>query len=191
MRLFGFFSTATVAGLAMAFAQRREMRVAISFIGEGGSSLGEWHEAINACASRKLPAIFCVQNKSYAEIGTRRAKYLDSKDGSPKKMFKWAGQMVYWIWFCKIHSGNMGALTPEEELARREEQEEEERRIAAGGKPKRRKKSKYAFTAAPEEYQGIAGPHYHVDIMTAKKEAEEKAALEQTDNPAADLDDKD
>ena len=41
-------------------------RVALSFIGEGGSSLGEWHEAINACAAAKLPAIFCLQNNQTA-----------------------------------------------------------------------------------------------------------------------------
>jgi len=40
--------------------------VALSFIGEGGSSLGEWHEAINLCAARKLPAIFCLQNNQTA-----------------------------------------------------------------------------------------------------------------------------
>src|SRR5262249_21511791 len=28
--------------------------------------LGEWHEAINACAARQLPAIFCVQNNQTA-----------------------------------------------------------------------------------------------------------------------------
>jgi TPP-dependent pyruvate/acetoin dehydrogenase alpha subunit len=38
----------------------------VSFIGEGGSSLGEWHEAINLCAVRKLPVIFCVQNNQTA-----------------------------------------------------------------------------------------------------------------------------
>jgi len=59
-------STLSVAGLAMAFALRREPRVAVSFIGEGGSSLGEWHEAINVCAARRLPAIFCVQNNQTA-----------------------------------------------------------------------------------------------------------------------------
>jgi 2-oxoisovalerate dehydrogenase E1 component len=59
-------STLTIAGLAMAFAQQREGRVAVSFIGEGGSSLGEWHEAINLCAARRLPAIFCVQNNQTA-----------------------------------------------------------------------------------------------------------------------------
>src|SRR5712691_1233037 len=56
----------TIAGIAMAFALRKTERVAVSFIGEGGTSLGEWHEAINACAARKLPAIFCVQNNQTA-----------------------------------------------------------------------------------------------------------------------------
>jgi 2-oxoisovalerate dehydrogenase E1 component len=56
----------TIAGIAMAFHLRREDRVAVSFIGEGATSLGEWHEAINACAARKLPAIFCVQNNQTA-----------------------------------------------------------------------------------------------------------------------------
>ena len=56
----------TMAGMAMAFALERSDRVALSFIGEGGSSLGEWHEAINVCAAAKLPAIFCLQNNQMA-----------------------------------------------------------------------------------------------------------------------------
>jgi 2-oxoisovalerate dehydrogenase E1 component len=58
--------TLTIAGIAMAFARESSGRVAVSFIGEGGSSLGEWHEAINLCAARRLPAIFCVQNNQTA-----------------------------------------------------------------------------------------------------------------------------
>ena len=58
--------TMTIAGMAMAFAREGEGRVALSFIGEGGSSLGEWHEAINVCAARRLPAVFCVQNNQTA-----------------------------------------------------------------------------------------------------------------------------
>jgi 2-oxoisovalerate dehydrogenase E1 component len=50
----------------MAFARDGSGRVAVSFIGEGGTSLGEWHEAINVCAARRLPAIFCVQNNQTA-----------------------------------------------------------------------------------------------------------------------------
>jgi 2-oxoisovalerate dehydrogenase E1 component len=64
----------TIAGIAMAFKLDSEARgprpeacrVAVSFVGEGTTSLGEWHEAINACAARKLPAIFCVQNNQTA-----------------------------------------------------------------------------------------------------------------------------
>jgi len=59
-------STLTAAGMAMAFHREGSGRVALSFIGEGGSSLGEWHEAINLCAARKLPAIFCIQNNQTA-----------------------------------------------------------------------------------------------------------------------------
>src|SRR5262249_37207013 len=59
-------SSLSVAGMAMAFATERSERVAISFIGEGGTSLGEWHEAINLCAARRLPAVFCVQNNQTA-----------------------------------------------------------------------------------------------------------------------------
>jgi 2-oxoisovalerate dehydrogenase E1 component len=56
----------TLAGIALAFQLDRSDRVAVSFIGEGATSLGEWHEAITACAARKLPAIFCVQNNQTA-----------------------------------------------------------------------------------------------------------------------------
>jgi len=59
-------STLTIAGVAMAFAREDSGRVAVSFIGEGGSSLGEWHEAINLCATHRLPAVFCVQNNQTA-----------------------------------------------------------------------------------------------------------------------------
>ena len=56
----------TIAGMALAFSRDGSGRVAISFIGDGGSSLGEWHEAINLCAVRRLPAIFCIQNNQTA-----------------------------------------------------------------------------------------------------------------------------
>ena len=59
-------STLSVAGMAMAFAREGSGRVAVSFIGEGGSSLGEWHEAVNLCAARRLPAIFCIENNQTA-----------------------------------------------------------------------------------------------------------------------------
>ena len=56
----------TLTGMAMAFAQQGDGRVAIPLVGDGATSLGEWHEAINLCAVRKLPAVFCVQNNQTA-----------------------------------------------------------------------------------------------------------------------------
>jgi 2-oxoisovalerate dehydrogenase E1 component len=58
--------TATITGIAMAFTVEKSERVAVSFIGEGGASLGEWHEAINLCAARRLPIVFCIQNNQTA-----------------------------------------------------------------------------------------------------------------------------
>jgi 2-oxoisovalerate dehydrogenase E1 component len=56
----------TLAGMALAFAQQGEGRVAVTFVGEGATSLGEWHEAINLSATRRLPIVFCVQNNQTA-----------------------------------------------------------------------------------------------------------------------------
>ena len=63
-------ATCTVTGSGLAFKMREEERVAVSFIGEGGSSLGEWHESINLAAARKLPVLFCLQNNQTA-LSTR------------------------------------------------------------------------------------------------------------------------
>jgi 2-oxoisovalerate dehydrogenase E1 component len=59
-------ATCTVTGYGLAFARRSEPRVAVSFLGEGGSSLGEWHESINFAAALRLPVVFCVQNNQTA-----------------------------------------------------------------------------------------------------------------------------
>jgi 2-oxoisovalerate dehydrogenase E1 component len=59
-------SSLSAAGMGLAFARSGHARVAVSFIGEGGSSLGEWHEAINLCAVRRLPVIFCLENNQTA-----------------------------------------------------------------------------------------------------------------------------
>ncbi len=59
-------STMIATGMAFAFPLQGSDRIAISFIGEGGASLGEWHEAINLAAARKLPIVFCLQNNQTA-----------------------------------------------------------------------------------------------------------------------------
>ncbi len=53
-------------GVAMAFKQRGEKRVSITYTGDGGSSEGDFYEALNFAGAFKLPAIFMVQNNGYA-----------------------------------------------------------------------------------------------------------------------------
>lgn len=59
-------SSCTATGMALAMKLLKTSRVAISFIGEGGSSLGEWHESINFAAALNLPIVFCLENNQTA-----------------------------------------------------------------------------------------------------------------------------
>ena len=59
----------TLIGIARAFQARGEDRVCVGFIGDGGASLGEWHEAINFAAVRRLGMVFVVENNQWA-LGT-------------------------------------------------------------------------------------------------------------------------
>jgi 2-oxoisovalerate dehydrogenase E1 component len=54
------------AGCAFAFRQRRSDRVALNFIGEGGTSTGDFHEGLNMAAVWKLPLVLVVENNRYA-----------------------------------------------------------------------------------------------------------------------------
>ncbi|HVT61291.1 MAG TPA: dehydrogenase E1 component subunit alpha/beta [Thermoanaerobaculia bacterium] len=54
------------AGCAFAFRQSGSDRLAISFIGEGGTSTGDFHEGLNMAAVWKLPLILVVENNRYA-----------------------------------------------------------------------------------------------------------------------------
>jgi len=53
-------------GVAMAFKQRNEQRVAITYTGDGGSSEGDFYEGLNFAGAFKLPVIYFVQNNGYA-----------------------------------------------------------------------------------------------------------------------------
>jgi pyruvate dehydrogenase E1 component alpha subunit len=53
-------------GLAMAFRMRREDRCALTFFGDGATSRGDWHEAMNWAGLDKLPVIFVFENNGLA-----------------------------------------------------------------------------------------------------------------------------
>lgn len=54
------------AGAALAFKMRREPRVALTWIGDGGSSVGDFHEGLNFAAVQQLPLIVILENNGWA-----------------------------------------------------------------------------------------------------------------------------
>jgi 2-oxoisovalerate dehydrogenase E1 component len=53
-------------GVALAHKLRGENKVAVAFTGEGGTSEGDFHEALNTAAVWDLPVIFIIENNGYA-----------------------------------------------------------------------------------------------------------------------------
>jgi pyruvate dehydrogenase E1 component alpha subunit len=53
-------------GMAMAFKLRREPRVAMTWFGDGSTSRGDFHEAMNWAGVQKLPVVFVLENNQYA-----------------------------------------------------------------------------------------------------------------------------
>ena len=52
-------------GVALAHKLSKEKKVALAFSGEGGTSEGDFHEALNVAAVWNLPVIFLVENNGY------------------------------------------------------------------------------------------------------------------------------
>lgn len=52
-------------GIALAHTLRKENKVTLAFTGEGGTSEGEFHEALNVAAVWDLPVIFLIENNGY------------------------------------------------------------------------------------------------------------------------------
>ncbi|HET7104914.1 MAG TPA: thiamine pyrophosphate-dependent dehydrogenase E1 component subunit alpha [Terracidiphilus sp.] len=54
-------------GIALGYKMLRKPNVVVALTGEGSTSLGFWHEAVNFAGVHKLPIIFVVENNGYAE----------------------------------------------------------------------------------------------------------------------------
>ncbi len=66
------------AGAALAFQLRGESRVAVSLVGDGGSSKGDFLEAINVASAFTLPLVLVVVNNQWA-ISVPRSKQNTAK----------------------------------------------------------------------------------------------------------------
>jgi TPP-dependent pyruvate/acetoin dehydrogenase alpha subunit len=63
-------SMAVAVGVALAFKMKRIPRVVLTWIGDGSTKIGVFHEAMNLAAVQRLPIIVIVQNNQVA-LGTR------------------------------------------------------------------------------------------------------------------------
>jgi TPP-dependent pyruvate/acetoin dehydrogenase alpha subunit len=53
-------------GMAMAFRMRGEAACALTWVGDGATSRGDFHEAMNWAGVQRLPVIFVLENNQYA-----------------------------------------------------------------------------------------------------------------------------
>jgi pyruvate dehydrogenase E1 component alpha subunit len=54
-------------GVALAYKMKKQDNVCVALSGDGSTSLGFWHEALNFSGVHKLPIVFVVQNNMWAE----------------------------------------------------------------------------------------------------------------------------
>ncbi|HJV15825.1 MAG TPA: pyruvate dehydrogenase (acetyl-transferring) E1 component subunit alpha [Bacillales bacterium] len=66
------------AGVALGFKKRNNQKVVMTYIGDGGTSQGDFYEGINFAGAFNAPAIFIVQNNLFG-ISTPRHKQTKAK----------------------------------------------------------------------------------------------------------------
>lgn len=54
-------------GVALAYKMQHKANIVVALSGEGSTSLGFWHEAVNFASVHRLPIVFVVENNMYAE----------------------------------------------------------------------------------------------------------------------------
>ncbi|NLK42776.1 MAG: pyruvate dehydrogenase (acetyl-transferring) E1 component subunit alpha [Tissierellia bacterium] len=73
------------AGIGIANNIKGEKNVVVTYIGDGGTSHGDFHEAINFAAVFNAPVIFIIQNNQYA-ISTKRKSQTKSETLAQKAL---------------------------------------------------------------------------------------------------------
>ena len=66
-------------GVGLANLLKKEKKVTLAFTGEGGTSEGEFHEALNVAAVWDLPVIFVIENNGYG-LSTPTSEQFRCKD---------------------------------------------------------------------------------------------------------------
>ena len=67
------------SGVALSNLLHKRKKVAVAFTGDGGTSEGEFHEALNTAAVWKLPVLFIIENNGYG-LSTPSSEQFACKD---------------------------------------------------------------------------------------------------------------
>lgn len=62
-------------GIALAHKLRQEQAITAVFTGEGGTSEGDFHEALNVASVWQLPVLFCIENNGYGLSTPTKEQY--------------------------------------------------------------------------------------------------------------------
>lgn len=97
--VFGFVShladnLPVAAGAALAFKIRGESRVVFTGTGDGGTSRGDFHEAMNFAAVRRLPIVFFCNNNQYAYSTPQRLQMAIRDVADRAKAYGMPGEIV-------------------------------------------------------------------------------------------------
>jgi TPP-dependent pyruvate/acetoin dehydrogenase alpha subunit len=84
---------AVATGIALAFQARKRDNVVLTWIGDGSTKAGVFHEGLNFAAVRRVPAIFIIQNNQVA-LGTRLAQHHLTPE--PESFASWP--KAYGVW---------------------------------------------------------------------------------------------
>ena len=82
------------AGAAYALKQDGSDRVAINFIGDGGTSTGDFHEGLNMAAVWKLPLVLVIHNNRYAFATPTRDQFACERLSDRALGYGMAGETV-------------------------------------------------------------------------------------------------
>ncbi|TXD49579.1 thiamine pyrophosphate-dependent enzyme [Polaribacter sp. IC063] len=70
-------------GIALANKLKKNNKICAVFTGEGGTSEGDFHEALNVASVWSLPVLFCVENNGYG-LSTPTSEQFNCKDIADK-----------------------------------------------------------------------------------------------------------
>ena len=81
-------------GIALANKLKKNNQVCAVFTGEGGTSEGDFHEALNVASVWQLPVLFCIENNGYG-LSTPTNEQYNCENFADRGIRLWNGSSYY------------------------------------------------------------------------------------------------